>query len=236
MSIFERTEMLLGREVVKRLSECSIAVFGVGGVGGYTAEALVRSGVGKITLVDNDTVTESNINRQIIALHSTVGMLKTEAARRRIADINPDCVVCVRNEFVLPENIDTFDFASFDYVVDAVDTVAAKLAVIKACDAVGTPIISAMGAGNKLDPTRFEVADIYKTSVCPLAAAVRRELRRSGVKKCKVVYSKEESVIPKFQPESEGQQRRLIPASAAFVPSVCGLIIAGEVIKDLSGR
>ena len=160
MSIFERTEMLLGREAVKRLSECSIAVFGVGGVGGYTAEALVRSGVGKITLVDNDTVTESNINRQIIALHSTVGMLKTEAARRRIADINPDCVVCVRNEFVLPENIDTFDFASFDYVVDAVDTVAAKLAVIKACDAVGTPIISAMGAGNKLDPTRRHIQNV----------------------------------------------------------------------------
>ncbi|MBE6542149.1 MAG: tRNA threonylcarbamoyladenosine dehydratase [Ruminococcaceae bacterium] len=233
MSIFERTEMLLGRKSVKKLSECHVAVFGIGGVGGHAVEALVRSGIGEITLVDNDIVSETNINRQTVARRSTVGLPKTEAAARLIEDINPDCRVNRRDEFVLPETIGTIDFTEFDYVIDAIDTVSGKLAIIKACRAVGTPVISAMGAGNKLDPTKFEVCDISKTSVCPLAAVIRRELRKAGVTGCKVVYSREEAVKPEFQPESDSSSRRQTPASAAFVPSVCGLILAGEVIKDL---
>lgn len=238
MSIFERTEMLLGRESVNRLSKCHVAVFGIGGVGGHAVEALVRSGIGEITLIDNDTVSETNINRQTIARLSTVGMQKTEAAEKMIADINPDCRVHRRDEFVLPDVIAGYDFSEYDYVIDAIDTVSGKLAIIKSCAAAGVPVISAMGAGNKLDPTRFEVCGIYETSVCPLAAVMRRELRKAGVENCKVVYSREEAIKPEFQPESESgnpaeSKRRATPASAAFVPSVCGLIIAGEVIKDL---
>ena len=233
----ERTSMLIGKSAVDKLKNCHVAVFGLGGVGGHTVEALVRSGVGELTLVDADRVAESNLNRQIIATSRTVGMLKTDAAAARIREIGADCKLNLRPQFVLPENIDTFDFAEFDYVVDAIDTVSAKLAMIKACHAAGTPIISAMGAGNKLDPTQFEVTDIYKTSVCPLAAVIRRELRKAGIPGLKVVYSKEVAIKPEFQPDGDGGEekafRKATPASAAFVPSVSGLIIAGEVIKDL---
>ena len=229
----ERTAMLLGRTSVDRLAAAHVAVFGIGGVGGHTAEALARAGVGHLTLVDGDTVSETNLNRQLFATRSTVGMPKTEAAALRLADAAPDCRLTLVQDFILPENIDQFDFSSYDYVVDAVDTVSAKLAIIKACDACGTPVISAMGAGNKLDPTRFEVADIYKTSVCPLAAVIRRECRKAGIKRLKVVYSREEAVKPEFTPAADPDSRKIPPASVSFVPSVCGLIIAGEVIKDL---
>jgi len=234
----ERTSMLLGQASTDRLKNCHVAVFGLGGVGGHTVEALVRSGVGELTLIDADTVAESNLNRQIFATRRTVGMNKTDAAAQRIDDIGADCKLHLRPEFVLPENIESYDFSLYDYVVDAIDTVSAKLAIIKACHAVGTPVISAMGAGNKLDPTRFEVADIYDTSVCPLAAVIRRELRKAGIPSLKVVYSKEVALKPEFQPApdedtAEVVRKKTTPSSAAFVPSVSGLIIAGEVIKDL---
>lgn len=230
--ISERTAMLLGVDAVARLSSAHVAVFGLGGVGGHTAEALARAGVGALTLIDGDMVAESNMNRQLFATASSVGLAKTEAAARRLADAAPACRLTRVQSFVLPENIGDFDFSSYDYVVDAIDTVSAKLAIIKACDAAGVPAISAMGAGNKLDPTRFEVADIYKTSVCPLAAVIRRECRKAGVKRLKVVYSREPAVVPEFMPQTNG--RRTPPASVSFVPSVSGLIIAGEVIKDLA--
>ena len=229
----ERTSMLLGKASTDKLKNCHVAVFGLGGVGGHTVEALVRSGVGELTLIDGDTVAESNLNRQIFATRKTVGMNKTEAAEVRIREISDECILHLRQEFVLPESIDKFDFSKYDYVVDAIDTVSAKLAIIKACHEVGTPVISAMGAGNKLDPTRFEVADISKTSVCPLAAVVRRELRKAGINHLKVVYSKEERVKPEYMPEEDGDGKKIPPASCAFVPSVSGLIIAGEVIKDI---
>lgn len=232
-NITERTEMLLGREAVEQLKKAHVAVFGLGGVGGHAAEALARAGVGALTLVDGDRVSVSNLNRQLFATVSTVGMNKTDAAAIRIREVAPDCRLTLVNSFVLPENIGGFDFSSYDYVVDAIDTVSTKLALIKACDAVGTPIISAMGAGNKLDPTRFEVADIYETSVCPLAAVIRRECRKAGVHRLKVVYSREEAVKPEFLPESDGETKKTPPASCSFVPSVCGLIIAGEVVKDI---
>lgn len=229
----ERTEMLLGREAVEQLKKAHVAVFGLGGVGGHAAEALARAGVGALTLVDGDRVSVSNLNRQLFATVSTVGMDKTEAAAIRIREVAPDCRLTLVNSFVLPENIGDFDFSAYDYVVDAIDTVSTKLALIKACDKVSTPIISAMGAGNKLDPTRFEVADIYETSVCPLAAVIRRECRKAGVRRLKVVYSREEAVKPEFLPESDGETKKTPPASCSFVPSVCGLIIAGEVVKDI---
>ncbi len=234
----ERTSMLLGESSTDKLKGCHVAVFGLGGVGGHTVEALVRSGIGELTLIDADTVAESNLNRQIIATSRTVGMNKTDAAAQRIREIGADCILHLRPEFVLPENIHTFDFTEYDYVVDAIDTVSAKLAIIKSCHAANTPIISAMGAGNKLDPTRFEVCDIYETSVCPLAAVIRRELRKAGVPHLKVVYSKEVAVKPEFQPTPDGDtpdgvRKKSVPASCAFVPAVSGLIIAGEVIKDL---
>lgn len=232
-----RTAMLLGEEAVERLSRAHVAVFGIGGVGGHAAEALVRSGVGELTLIDGDDVAESNLNRQIFALRSTVGMPKTEAAAKRLYDLNPSVKLHLVQAFVLPEDVEAMDFSSFDYVIDAIDTVSSKLAIIKKCDALGIRAISAMGAGNKLDPTRFEVADIYETSVCPLAAVVRRECRKSGVKKLKVVYSREEAIRPHFQPVGDGEEkRRAVPASSAFVPSVSGLIIAGEVVKDLAAE
>lgn len=248
MEIFERTEMLLGRKSVKKLADCHVAVFGVGGVGGHCAEALARSGVGKLTLIDGDTVAESNLNRQIIATTKTIGMPKTEAAAQRIGEIIPSCEVVCRQEFVLPELLETWDFTQFDYVVDAIDTVSAKLCIAKICDKLGIPSIAAMGAGNKLDPTKFVVTDIYKTSVCPLAAVMRRELKKAGVKKLKVVYSTEQAIRPEFQPcgmETEEENtmeiqagkkapfRKNTPASCAFVPAAAGLIIAGEVIRDL---
>jgi len=219
---FSRTEGLLGEEAVKHLHNCRVAVFGVGGVGGFTVEALARSGVGTIDIIDKDTVCKSNLNRQIIALHSTIGRDKVDVLKERILDVNPNAIVNAHKCFFLPETRSQFDFSKYDYVVDAVDTVTAKIELVMACKEVGTPIISSMGAGNKLDPTAFEVVDIYKTSVCPLARVMRRELKKRDVKKLKVVYSKEEPVV-----------RRETPASIAFVPSVAGLIIAGEVIKDL---
>ena len=217
--------MLIGAEALKKLASAHVAVFGVGGVGGYVVEALARSGVGNIDVIDADTVSVSNINRQIIATEKTVGRNKVDVCAERIKDINPDANVNAYKVFYLPDNEDKFDFTKYDYVVDAVDTVAAKIALAVNAGKAGTPIISSMGAGNKLDPTAFEVSDICKTSVCPLAKVMRRELKERGVKKLKVVYSKE-------QPIKNGGGSRT-PGSIAFVPSVVGLIIAGEVVKDL---
>lgn len=225
---FERTELLLGNKATEKLKNAHVAVFGIGGVGGYVVEALARSGVGEIDVIDKDTVSVSNINRQIIALHSTVGMAKTEAVKKRALDINPNIKINTFDVFYLPETADMFDFSKYDYVVDAIDTVKGKIEIIVQADKANVNVISSMGAGNKLDPTRFEVDDIYKTSVCPLARVMRRELKARGIKKLKVVYSKEEAV----KVQSSGSERP-VPGSVAFVPSVAGLIIAGEVIKDL---
>ena len=233
---FSRTAQLLGEEGVARLSAATVAVFGVGGVGSYCVEALARAGIGTLILFDSDRVARSNINRQLIAMQSTVDLLKTEAAARRIADINPDCRVIQHPVFFLPENAEEFDLSACDYLVDAVDTVAAKLAIIELAARLNIPVISCMGAGNKLDPTRFEVADIAKTSVCPLARVMRRELKKRGIEHCKVVYSKEERLRPREtdEPLPDGSSRRSLPGSISFVPSVAGLILAGEVIKDLA--
>ena len=226
-----RTELLLGKEGADRLLNSRVAVFGVGGVGGFAIEALARSGLGTLDIIDNDQVCESNLNRQIIALHSTIGMNKVDVMKERIADINPEIRVNVHRCFYLPENADSFDFTLYDYIIDAIDTVTGKIQLVMQAQAAGTPIISCMGAGNKLDPARFEVADIYKTSVCPLAKVMRKELKARGVKSLKVVYSREEASKP-AQTIAEGN-RRAIPGSIAFVPSVAGLILAGEVVKDL---
>lgn len=223
-----RTELLLGEDAMEKLANARVAVFGVGGVGGFAVEALARSGVGALDLIDNDTVAESNLNRQIIALHSTLGRYKTEVMRERILDINPEARVQVHNCFFLPETAQRFDFREYDYVVDAIDTVTGKIELVLQAQAAGTPIISSMGAGNKLNPAAFEVADIYKTSVCPLARVMRRELKSRGVKKLKVVYSRE-------QPREPLVKERKMPGSTAFSPSVAGLILASEVIKDLAG-
>lgn len=224
MSQYDRTIALIGEDALARLKSSHVAVFGVGGVGGYVVEALARAGVGKLTLVDNDTVNETNLNRQVIALHSNVGKLKTEAFKERIRDIDPSIEVSLRTVFFLPENADTFDFTEFDYVVDAIDTVSGKLALVEKAQAAGVRIISSMGAGNKLDPTAFKVADIYKTNVCPLAKAMRKECKTRGLKGFKCVYSEEEPVI-----------KERVVASISFVPSAVGLIIASEVVKDLIG-
>lgn len=220
----ERTAMLIGREGLERLEKCRIAVFGVGGVGGHAVEALARSGVGGLDLIDNDQVTLSNINRQMAALHSTVGRDKVDVMKERILDINPQAVVRVFKCFFLPETAEQFDFKEYDYIVDAVDTVTAKLELARAAGEAGVPIISCMGAGNKLDPTQFEVTDIYKTKMCPLAKVMRRELKKRGIESLKVVYSREPAIKP-----PEGRT----PGSIAFVPSAAGLIAAGEVIKDI---
>ena len=235
MNEFIRTELLLGEEAMHKLRHSRVAVFGVGGVGGYAVEALARSGVGALDLIDDDTVSESNINRQIIALHSTVGMPKVEVAAQRVKDVNPDCKVTTHKHFFMPETADQFDFTQYDYVIDAIDTVSGKLALVMQAQQCGTPVISSMGAGNKLDPTAFRVADIYKTSVCPLARVMRRELKKRGVRQLKVVYSEEEALTPLADTsfESGTHQKRQTPGSVAFVPSVAGLILAGEVIKDL---
>lgn len=247
---FSRTELLLGKEAMERLGKSRVAVFGVGGVGGYTVEALVRSGVGAIDLIDDDKVCLTNLNRQIIATRKTVGRYKVDVMKERILEINPDCRVEIHKCFYLPENKDEFDFAQYDYVVDAVDTVTAKLQLVMEAREKGVPVISSMGAGNKLNPAEFEVADIYETSVCPLAKVMRRELKKRGVEKLKVVYSKEPPIHPAEDmedgcrtscicpPETEDKytERRAIPGSTAFVPSVVGLIIASEVIKDLTVR
>jgi len=229
---FARTELLLGKYACNKLKKSRVAIFGIGGVGGYVMEALARSGIGQLDLIDNDKVSLSNLNRQIIATHKTLGIYKVDAAAERIAEINPECKVRTFKTFFLPENSDEFDFSQYDYVIDAIDTVTGKIALAVKADQTGTPIISAMGAGNKLNPCAFEVADIYKTSVCPLAQVMRKELRKRGVKSLKVVYSKENPI----KPLSIGQEdscRRVTPGSVAFVPSVVGLIMAGEVIKDL---
>lgn len=220
---FSRTEALLGEQAMEKLKKARVAVFGIGGVGGHVVEALVRSGVGAVDIVDSDKVCLSNLNRQIIATESSIGKYKVDVMKERILDINPEAVVNVHKCFYLPETKDEFDFSQYSYVVDAVDTVTAKIQLVMEAAEAGVPIISSMGAGNKLDPTAFQVADIYKTSVCPLAKVMRRELKKRGIKKLKVVYSREQPVV-----------KNAVPASVAFVPSVAGLIIAGEVIKDLA--
>lgn len=225
--------MMFGKEGIEKLNHSRVAVFGIGGVGGYTVEALARTGIGTIYLIDNDTVSLTNINRQIIATHKTIGMLKTDAAKQRIMEINPLCTVNCKSTFFTPDTAIDFDFSQYDYVVDAIDTVSGKIELAVQCAKAGTPLISSMGAGNKLDPTRFEVTDIYKTSVCPLAKVMRRELKARGIKRLKVVYSKEEPIKPIEDSGEAVAGRRAIPSSNAFVPSVVGLIIAGEVIKDL---
>ena len=227
---YARTELLIEKEGVEKLKNARVAVFGIGGVGGYVVEALARAGVGTLDLVDKDTVSVSNINRQILALHSTVGRWKTEVAKKRIQDINPGITVNIYNTFFLPETADEFDFSDYDYVVDAMDTVSAKLALIERANRANTPVISSMGTGNKLDPTAFEVADISQTRVCPLARVMRKELKKRGIEHLKVVYSREEAIPSKLFDEDSGKP---IPGSISFVPSVAGLIIAGEVIKDL---
>ncbi len=231
---FSRTERLLGKENMEKLAAARVCIFGIGGVGGYVAEALARSGVGHLELVDNDVICLSNLNRQIIATHETLGQYKVDVMKERILSINPTAEVTVYKCFYLPETRAQFDFTNYDYVVDAIDTVAGKIALVLQAEESGTPVISSMGAGNKLDPAAFQVADIYQTSVCPLAKVMRRELKRRGVKKLKVVYSKEQPVAVQNDEESLlSSPRRSIPGSIAFVPSVAGLIIAGEVVKDL---
>ncbi len=234
---FSRTQLMFGKEAMERLSKSRVAVFGIGGVGGYTVEALARSGVGAIDIIDNDKVCLTNINRQIIATHNTIGRYKVDVEAERIAQINPNCKVNVYKTFYMPQTQAEFDFTLYDYVVDAIDTVTGKLTIVENAKKCNTPVISSMGAGNKLDPTAFEVADIYKTSVCPLAKVMRRELKKRGINSLKVVYSKEEPIKPIEDLEIDNQDsaRREIPGSNAFVPSVVGLIIAGEVIKDLTG-
>jgi len=222
---FSRTELLLGKRNMEKLAAARVCIFGIGGVGGYVAEALARSGVGHLELVDNDVVCLSNLNRQIIATHETIGQYKVEVMKRRILSINPEAEVVTHKCFYLPETQERFDFTRFDYVVDAIDTIAGKIALAEQAAAGGTPVISSMGAGNKLDATAFQVGDIYETSVCPLAKVVRKELRKRGVKKLKVVYSRELPVA----------ERQETVGSVAFVPPVAGLIIAGEVVKDLLG-
>lgn len=231
---FSRSELLLGENSIEKLSKATVAIFGIGGVGGFVVEALARTGVGHFVLIDSDQVSLTNINRQIIATTKTVGRDKVDVMKERILEINPDAVVETRNCFFLPENADTFDFSKYSYVVDAVDTVTAKLTIIEAAKAANIPIISSMGTGNKLDPTRFEVSDIHKTSVCPLAKVMRHECKKRGIKKLKVVYSKEDPIKSALNSEEKlPEGRRSIPGSVAFVPSVAGLIIAGEVIKDI---
>lgn len=232
---FSRTQILFGAEAMEKLYHVRVAVFGIGGVGGHVVEALVRSGVKEFDLIDNDTVSLTNINRQIIATHKTIGEYKVDVMKDRILEINPDAVVHVHKCFFLPENAEEFHFEDYDYVVDAVDTVTAKIALVMKCQECGTPIISSMGAGNKLDPTQFRVADVYKTKVCPLAKVMRHELKKRGIKKLKVVYSEEQALQP-VEVSEEEIQKRTIPGSTAFVPSVAGLIIAGEVIKDLTAK
>lgn len=244
---FSRTQLLVGKEAMERLANARVAIFGIGGVGGYVVEALARSGVGTLDLIDDDKICLTNLNRQIIATRSTIGKYKVDVAKARVLDINPKAVVNTYQTFYVPETAEQFDFSQYDYVVDAIDTVTGKINLVMQAEQTHTPIISSMGAGNKMDPTAFRVADIYKTSVCPLAKVMRRELKKRGIKKLKVVYSEEKPLTP-IEDESisckshcvcppgtvrKCTQRRQVPGSNAFVPSVVGLIIAGEVIKDL---
>lgn len=245
---FSRTELLLGKEALEKLKNSRVAVFGIGGVGAYAVEALVRSGIGTIDIVDDDKVCITNLNRQLYATRKTVGKYKVEVAKERILDINPDCIVNTHQTFYTPKTENQFDFSQYDYVIDAIDTVVGKLSLIEKSKQAGVPIICAMGAGNKLDPTKFEVADISKTSVCPLAKVIRTELKKRRIKKVKVVYSKELPIKPKEDMSVSCRNhcvcppdtrkctvKHQIPGSTAFVPPVVGLIIAGEVIKDLTG-
>lgn len=234
MNRFSRTEMLLGKDAMEKLKTARVAVFGLGGVGSYTVEALARSGVSRFALFDNDRICLTNINRQLIALSSTVGEFKTQAAKCRILDINPEAQVEVFPCFYSDENASEFDFSGFSYIIDAIDTVSSKLVLIENANKAGVPVISCMGAGNKLDAMRFEVSDIYKTSVCPLARVMRRELKKRGIESLKVVYSKETALKPDYEDEEVSYGRRT-PGSVAFVPSVAGLILAGEVVKDIVG-
>ena len=234
---FLRTAMLLGEDSLTRLQKARVAVFGIGGVGGYTVEALARSGIGAIDLIDSDTVSVSNINRQILATHRTVGMPKVEAGRQRILDINPECRVTTHPVFYTPDTADQFDFTQYDYIVDAIDTVTGKLALVERAMAAGTPIICCMGTGNKLDASAFRVSDISKTSMCPLARIMRKELSKRGIKHLKVVYSQEEALSPTgWEEEAAALGKRQIPGSVAFVPGAAGLILAGEVIKDIAAQ
>ena len=241
MNPFSRTQFLLGANAMEKLKNSRVAVFGLGGVGGYVAEALARSGVGALDLVDHDTISLTNINRQILATRETVGMGKAEAAARRAKTINPDCDARAVQTFYLPETADQFDFTKYHYVVDAIDTVTGKLMLVQAAKAAGTPIISSMGTGNKLDPTAFRVADIYETSVCPLARIIRKECRKRGIDKLKVVYSMEDPIKTQLPPDDPAwaelpEGRNALPGSVCFVPAVAGMIIAGEVIKDLISK
>ena len=233
---FLRTEMLLGSDALARLQKARVAVFGLGGVGGYVVEALARSGVGSLDLIDSDTVSVSNLNRQILATHSTVGMLKVDAARNRVLDINPACNVKTWPVFYTPDTADDFDFTQYDYIVDAIDTVTGKLALVERAKAAGTPIICCMGTGNKLDASAFQVADISKTTMCPLARVMRKELTKRGIRHLKVVYSQEETLTPTgWEEEAAALGKRQIPGSVAFVPGAAGLLLAGEVVRDLAG-
>lgn len=232
---FSRTEMLFGAEAMQKFAAARVAVFGIGGVGGHCIEALARSGIGTLDIIDNDVVTVTNINRQAVAFHSTVGKPKTEIMRARILDINPKATVNIYNTFFLPETADIFDFIRYDHIVDAIDTVTGKIMLIEQAKAAQRPIISCMGTGNKLDPTRLAVADISETSVCPLAKVMRRELKKRGIHGVKVVYSTEEPIKPTAPTETKGRQNRPAPGSCAFVPSVAGLIMAGEVLKSIAG-
>ena len=247
---FSRTELLFGKEAMEKLSNSRVAIFGIGGVGGYAVEALARSGVGELDLIDDDKVCLTNLNRQIIATRKTVGKYKADVMKERILEINPDCQVEVHKCFFLPENADEFHFEDYDYVVDAVDTVTAKIEIIMKAQEKGVPVISCMGAGNKLDGSQFKVSDIYKTSMCPLAKVMRRELKKRGVKKLKVVYSEEKPTRPLEDmsiscrthcicppgAQHKCTERRDIPGSTAFVPSIAGLLIAGEIVKDLAEK
>lgn len=232
---FSRTELLLGEESMDKLNKARVAIFGIGGVGGYVCEALVRSGIRSFDLIDDDKVCLTNLNRQIIATHKTIGQYKVDVMKERMLDINPEADVRVYRSFFLPENADQFPFSEYDYVIDAVDTITAKIELVMKCQEMNIPIISSMGAGNKFEGSAFRVADIYKTKMCPLAKVMRRELKQRGVKQLKVVYSEEQPISPEMETEEE-TKRRSTPGSLAFVPSVAGLIMAGEVVKDLTGK
>ena len=234
MNPFSRTAFLLGPESMEKLKKAKVAIFGLGGVGSYVAEALARSGVGALDLVDHDTISLTNINRQLFATHSTVGRYKADVAKERILDINPEIQATARKTFFGPDTVSEFDFSEYDYVVDAIDTVTGKLALITACKAADVPILCSMGTGNKLDPTKFQIADISKTSVCPLARIMRKECAKRGIRHLKVLFSTEDPIAPSEEITEElPEGRRALPGSVAFVPSVAGLIIAGEVIKNL---
>lgn len=233
---YSRMELLTGEEGLRRLRQAKVAVFGIGGVGSYTVEALARCGIGTLILVDNDVVSLTNINRQLIALHSTIGQDKTKVMKERIRDIDPEIVVHTYETFFMEDTAELFDFRSYDYVVDAVDTVTAKLLLIEKASEAQVPVISSMGTGNKLDPGRFEITDISRTSVCPLAKVMRRELKKRGIRKCKVLYSKEEPIRNSNSEESKGTAGRPVPGSISFVPGTAGLMIAGAVVRDLLGE